>query len=1094
MRCRAVVVLLAAAHSLRPIGSSEQPRCFATSPEARSDAWFAQADKVCRGEITGQGPMPDHRTFTDAQRHGCESMCRGQSAWLPTLDPTNTDVDMLKTECHEAGMNEQGDMNPFGNKVGYSFCCSIECCDEQTPSVRLPCPPPDASFPQPHGTTCQVVNIGGAIATLADDAQVQEIHPWKAGLEMYADHVNSLGGLRMRSGQVGYLNVTLQILSAEADKFDFTFSYFRICSDPTVDIMLAPIDAGTAVAVLAQLQSKWDDRSSGCSRKPILSPAVASDMFDKGYKNVFSVYSLPRLWARESIDFLHSRGARSFAIAGQQSAADRTLEASLADRFRGYDDTTLGMHALAQRNELSITQNVDGALRSRPDVLVGLGDVSTLRLLVKAVAEHEFTPKAAFFINELSMPLSYRSGSEVSARWQYDQWMGTIAWTVDMHYDGQRDWSGYLDRYLDRNTTQGGVDKRWSRYLGSAQSFGTYAGAQLGTEPDFYHAHAAATLMMLHQAVELAPETDGWGLQFSDLSNVVTMRKAFLSLNVSSFFGLVHLNETGWNDGFVMGIGQFQGTSRETMPRLVGPDSCLGPDVVGNVTYPAAWDCHVTNTCPVVAPPGIFKDMTQGQMAVTLGCVVVLLAVVAACVCMCCRSGKNRDVQPNVLRESIIGGAESMPAAMLAQKDVNARWVAATTQLQNSTAQSPVLTVNTVGRTNSAQFMSSPMTPGSGGRRQLRNQSAQLLTVMFTKDHIRELEPGNNGWRDQILGTGSFGNVYRAVWRGVDVAVKVLQLPAEPEGTSEAARRALVERVTVIRDDFVNEVEICCDLAHPNLVRLMGFATEPELLVVQELLLGKALDTQLYVERWRPTESQRLKVALDVGSGMQYLHTAFEDPIIHRDLKSPNLLLAAPPPDPGEDEVDGLLVKISDFGLSKDKKMDEHYKKTVMMTGCGSVLWMAPEILLGEKYNEKVDVFSYAMCLVELEDGNLPWHGYGGAAEVPHRVGQCQRPERQLSKAESGMAGLIADCWQQSPHARPTFTEIVERLEKLSVALAERRDLAEADEEDGQLVAVSRPASPPRGSGGGRIGSQRASQQQQRGSRTPLMASLRESS
>ena len=60
------------------------------------------------------------------------------------------------------------------------------------------------------------------------------------------------------------------------------------------------------------------------------------------------------------------------------------------------------------------------------------------------------------------------------------------------------------------------------------------------------------------------------------------------------------------------------------------------------------------------------------------------------------------------------------------------------------------------------------------------------------------------------------------------------------------------------------------------------------------------------------------------------------------------------------------------------------YTQTVMMTGCGSVLWMAPEILLGETYNEKIDVFSYAMCLVELVGCTLPWRGLcaGGPAEV----------------------------------------------------------------------------------------------------------------
>ena len=114
---------------------------------------------------------------------------------------------------------------------------------------------------------------------------------------------------------------------------------------------------------------------------------------------------------------------------------------------------------------------------------------------------------------------------------------------------------------------------------------------------------------------------------------------------------------------------------------------------------------------------------------------------------------------------------------------------------------------------------------------------------------------------------------------------------------------------------------------------------------------------------------------------MCYLHTAFDQPLIHRDLKSPNVLFTASPSDRD------CVAKITDFGLARDKADDDN------MTGCGSVLWMAPEILLGEPYTEKVDVFSYAMVLVEMIDQKLPWTGVASGAEVPHRVTRNRRPE-----------------------------------------------------------------------------------------------------
>ena len=164
---------------------------------------------------------------------------------------------------------------------------------------------------------------------------------------------------------------------------------------------------------------------------------------------------------------------------------------------------------------------------------------------------------------------------------------------------------------------------------------------------------------------------------------------------------------------------------------------------------------------------------------------------------------------------------------------------------------------------------------------------------------------------------------------------------------------------------------------------------------------------------------------------MNYLHagTQFKLPIIHRDLKSPNLLLASAPPPPGQE--DQLLVKIADFGLSAEKAVDEAAMQTLLMTGCGSVLWMAPEILRGEVYNEQVDVFSYAMCLVECVDQQLPWHAVCNPAEVPVRCTQGQRPAKQLEHALPAMAELIKECWHAEPARRPAFAQVVEQLEAM---------------------------------------------------------------
>eukprot|EP01047_Picozoa_sp_COSAG01_P045944 COSAG01_NODE_4272_length_5193_cov_7.742638_6_plen_143_part_00 len=97
------------------------------------------------------------------------------------------------------------------------------------------------------------------------------------------------------------------------------------------------------------------------------------------------------------------------------------------------------------------------------------------------------------------------------------------------------------------------------------------------------------------------------------------------------------------------------------------------------------------------------------------------------------------------------------------------------------------------------------------------------------------------------------------------------------------------------------------------------------------------------------------------------------------------------------------------------------------MTGCGSILWMAPEILQGDRFNEKIDVYSYAMCLVEVVDRRLPWSGSGNPGIVPLKVSQGQRPEWQLRPAADRpeLVELVRRCWDQEPCHRPDFSEVV---------------------------------------------------------------------
>ena len=105
----------------------------------------------------------------------------------------------------------------------------------------------------------------------------------------------------------------------------------------------------------------------------------------------------------------------------------------------------------------------------------------------------------------------------------------------------------------------------------------------------------------------------------------------------------------------------------------------------------------------------------------------------------------------------------------------------------------------------------------------------------------------------------------------------------------------------------------------------------------------------------------------------------------------------------------------------------------------------------GEVYNELVDVFSFAMCMVELVSQKLPWSGVALGAEVPHRVTQNLRPLKQLQGCNPTLKDLIKRCWNGRPNERPTFTNIVLELKVM---------LGEGQQSRPPSPQRSRPASP----------------------------------
>ncbi|XP_071723547.1 uncharacterized protein [Rutidosis leptorrhynchoides] len=247
------------------------------------------------------------------------------------------------------------------------------------------------------------------------------------------------------------------------------------------------------------------------------------------------------------------------------------------------------------------------------------------------------------------------------------------------------------------------------------------------------------------------------------------------------------------------------------------------------------------------------------------------------------------------------------------------------------------------------------------------------------------------------VGQGSFAVVYRGLWKGTDVAVKLYLQKAYTEGTLE---------------DFKKEITIMKKLRHPNVLLFMGAVySQDRLAIVTEFLPRGSLFKTLHKNNQALDFRKRIKMAIDVARGMNYLHNR-KPPIVHRDLKSSNLLVDK-----------NWNVKVGDFGLSRWKNITFLSAKS----GRGTPQWMAPEVLRNEPSNEKSDIFSFGVILWELMTVSVPWNNLN-SLQVVGVVGFMDRRLDIPEKVDPQISDIIRDCWKSDPAERPSFEEIIQRM------------------------------------------------------------------
>ncbi|KAK7833781.1 serine/threonine-protein kinase edr1 [Quercus suber] len=267
--------------------------------------------------------------------------------------------------------------------------------------------------------------------------------------------------------------------------------------------------------------------------------------------------------------------------------------------------------------------------------------------------------------------------------------------------------------------------------------------------------------------------------------------------------------------------------------------------------------------------------------------------------------------------------------------------------------------------------------------------------------------------------TGSYGEVYHADWNGTEVAVKKF-LDQDFSGAALA--------------EFKSEVRIMRRLRHPNVVLFMGAVTRPpNLSIISEFLPRGSLYRILHRPQCQLDEKRRIKMALDVARGMNCLH-ASTPTIVHRDLKSPNLLVDK-----------NWNVKVGDFGLSRLKHNTFLSSKStagtlylvhVHLYSYTAWLVHAPSIY------HRCDVYSFGVILWELATLRLPWSGMN-PMQVVGAVGFQNRRLDIPKEVDPLVARIIWECWQtlidcsscllipSDPNLRPSFSQLTAALKPL---------------------------------------------------------------
>ncbi|VVA92072.1 unnamed protein product [Arabis nemorensis] len=310
---------------------------------------------------------------------------------------------------------------------------------------------------------------------------------------------------------------------------------------------------------------------------------------------------------------------------------------------------------------------------------------------------------------------------------------------------------------------------------------------------------------------------------------------------------------------------------------------------------------------------------------------------------------------------------------------------------------------------------------------------------IFTEEGMKE---ATNGYEEsRILGQGGQGTVYKGIL---------------PDNSIVAIKKSRLGDSSQV-EQFINEVLVLSQINHRNVVKLLGCCLETEVpLLVYEFISSGTLFDHLHGSLFDSslTWEHRLRIAVEIAGTLAYLHSSASIPIIHRDVKTANILL---------DE--NLTAKVADFGASRLIPMDKEQLTTMVQ---GTLGYLDPEYYNTGLLNEKSDVYSFGVVLMELLSGQKalcferPQNSkhlvsYFASATKENRLheiidGQVMNESNQREIYEA--ARIAVECTRVTGEERPKMKEVASELEAVRVTKTKHQWSDQYPEESEHLLSV----------------------------------------